>query len=144
VGGTWITPKAVKGAPSGISGRGLVAMEPIARGEVVAVKSGHVVTTEQLRSLPERLQNSDVQIADDLHLVAVTDEEYEPVMLFINHSCEPNVGFGGNVVLAAAGPAGALPRLVLLVPATQDQRDPVIDRSQSRLPHRPCHGGLFA
>jgi SET domain-containing protein len=101
VGGTWITPKAVKGAPSGISGRGLVAVEPIARGEVVAVKSGHVVTTEQLRSLPQRLQNSDVQIADDLHLVALSDEEYEPVMLFVNHSCEPNVGFGGNVVLVA-------------------------------------------
>ncbi|MDR2987547.1 MAG: SET domain-containing protein-lysine N-methyltransferase, partial [Nocardiopsaceae bacterium] len=29
------------------------------------------------------------------------DEEYEPVMLFINHSCEPNVGFAGNVVLVA-------------------------------------------
>jgi SET domain-containing protein len=24
-----------------------------------------------------------------------------PVMLFINHSCEPNVGFAGNVVLVA-------------------------------------------
>ena len=98
---TWITPKAVKGAPSGIAGRGLVAVEPIGEGEVVAVKGGHVVTTQELRSLPERLQNSDVQITDDLHLVALTDEEYEPVMLFVNHSCEPNVGFGGNVVLVA-------------------------------------------
>ena len=58
----------------------------------MAVKGGHVVTEEQLRALPERLQNSAVQI---------TDDEYEAVMLFINHSCEPNVGFGGNVVLVA-------------------------------------------
>ncbi|HTQ89004.1 MAG TPA: SET domain-containing protein [Streptosporangiaceae bacterium] len=29
------------------------------------------------------------------------DAEYEPVMLFINHSCEPNVGFAGNIVLVA-------------------------------------------
>lgn len=98
---TWITPKARKGVPSGIAGRGLVATEPIGRGEVVAVKGGHIVTTAELEALPERLQNSDVQITDDLHLVALTDEEYEPVMLFINHSCEPNVGFGGNVVLVA-------------------------------------------
>jgi hypothetical protein len=54
-----------------------------------------------LHSLPERLQNSDVQITDDLHLAALTDDEYESVMLFINHSCEPNVGFAGNIVLVA-------------------------------------------
>lgn len=39
--------------------------------------------------------------ADDLHLVALEEAEYEPVMLFLNHSCEPNVGFAGNVVLMA-------------------------------------------
>jgi uncharacterized protein len=34
-------------------------------------------------------------------LVALSPEEYEPVMLFINHSCDPNVGFAGNIVLVA-------------------------------------------
>lgn len=82
-------------------GRGLVAKEAILKGEVVAVKGGHIVTTATLVSLSERLQNSDVQITDDLHLVALDDDEYESVMLFMNHSCEPNVGFGGNVVLVA-------------------------------------------
>ena len=59
------------------------------------------MTTEQLQSMPERLQNSDVQITEDLHLVALADAEYEAVMLFINHCCEPNVGFAGNIVLVA-------------------------------------------
>ncbi len=98
---TWISPKAVKGVRSEVSGRGLVAVQPIEAGEVVAVKGGHIVTTDRLRSLPELLQNSDIQITDDLHLVALAEEEYEAVMLFINHSCEPNVGFAGNVVLVA-------------------------------------------
>jgi hypothetical protein len=98
---SWITPKAGKGVDSDIAGRGLVATEAIASGEVVAVKGGHIVTTEHLRALPELLQNSDIQISDDLHLVALTDDEYEPVMLFLNHSCTPNVGFAGNVVLVA-------------------------------------------
>jgi hypothetical protein len=31
----------------------------------------------------------------------LTDDEYEAVMLFVNHSCQPNVGFAGNVVLVA-------------------------------------------
>jgi len=90
-----------EGAELGMADHCLVAMEPIGTGEVVAVKGGHIVTTTVLQSLPEHLQNSDVQITDDLHLVALTDDEYEPVMLFINHSCEPNVGFGGNIVLVA-------------------------------------------
>jgi hypothetical protein len=42
-----------------------------------------------------------VQIADGFYLAAVTEDEYEPVMLFLNHSCEPNVGFAGNIVLVA-------------------------------------------
>jgi SET domain-containing protein len=98
---SYISPKAMKGQPSAIEGRGLMAMAPIARDEIVAIKGGHVVDTATLNTLPEKLRNSDVQIADGFHLVALEDAEYEPVMLFINHSCEPNVGFAGNIVLVA-------------------------------------------
>ncbi len=96
---SYISPKAVKGRASTIAGRGLFATEPIGAGEVVAVKGGHIVSTADLRALPARLRNSEIQIAEGLHLAALTEDEYEPVMLFINHSCEPNVGFEGNVVL---------------------------------------------
>jgi uncharacterized protein len=98
---SYITPKARKGAVSAIEGRGLVAVAPIATGELVAIKGGHIVTTAALRALPERLQNSEIQIADGFHLAALEEAEYEPVMLFINHSCEPSVGFAGNTVLVA-------------------------------------------
>ena len=89
---SWISPKARKGVSSDIAGRGLFAVEPISAGEIVAVKGGHIVTTRQLDELPEPLPNSEIQIADDLHLVALSPDEYEPVMLFINHACDPNVG----------------------------------------------------
>jgi uncharacterized protein len=98
---SWISPKARKGAPSRIDGRGLFAVAPIAAREVVAVKGGHVVDTATLAGLPEHLVNSEIQIDRGLHLVALTDAEYEPVMLFVNHSCEPNLGFSGNVLLRA-------------------------------------------
>jgi len=98
---SYITPKARKGAASGIEGRGLIAVAPIAAGELVAIKGGHIVTTAVLQSLPERLRNSEIQIADGFHLAALEEAEYEPVMLFLNHSCKPNVGFAGNTVLVA-------------------------------------------
>ena len=98
---SYITPKARKGAVSAIAGRGLVAEAPISGGEVVAIKGGHIVTTAVLHTLPELLQNSEIQIADGFHLAALDDAEYEPVMLFLNHSCEPNVGFAGNTVVIA-------------------------------------------
>jgi uncharacterized protein len=98
---SYISPKAAKGQPSAIEGRGLVAVAPIARDEIVAIKGGHIVDTATLHALPERLQNTDVQIADGFHLAALEEAEYEPVMLFLNHSCEPNVGFAGNIVLVA-------------------------------------------
>jgi uncharacterized protein len=98
---SWISPKARKGDPSQLHGRGLFAVEPIGAGEVVAVKGGHIVDTGTLASLSEDLQKSEIQITEGLHLVALTEEEYEPVMLLLNHSCDPNVGFAGNVVLVA-------------------------------------------
>lgn len=98
---SWISPRARKGTPSAIAGRGLVAVEDIAAGEVIAVKGGHIVDTATLLAQPPRLQNSEVQVGEGLHLMALAEEEYEPVMLFINHSCAPNVGFRGNTVLVA-------------------------------------------
>jgi hypothetical protein len=108
---SYISPKAMKGRSSRIQGRGLSATAPIAAGEIVAIKGGHIVDTAALHALPERLRNSEIQIADGFHLVAIRESEYEPVMLFLNHSCEPNVGFRGNVVLVAMrdiGPAEEL------------------------------------
>jgi uncharacterized protein len=98
---SYISPKARKGQPSSIDRRGIIAQEPIARHEIVAIKGGHIVDSATLAALPEPLRGSDVQIADNFFVAALEDEEYEPVMVFLNHSCEPNVGLAGNIVLIA-------------------------------------------
>jgi uncharacterized protein len=135
---SYITPKARKGAASAIECRGLVAVAPIAADELVAIKGGHIVTTAVLRSLPERLQNSEIQIAAGFHLAALEEAEYEPVMLFINHSCEPNVGFAGNTVLVAMGDIGSGEELTTDY-ALFDDHDDMMD-CRCRMPS--CRGTI--
>jgi uncharacterized protein len=98
---TWITPKAEKGGASAIEGRGVHAVEVIADGEVVAVKGGHIVDGSAVAGLPGAIRNSAFQIAADCFLAALTRDEYDGVMMRANHSCEPNVGLGGNVLLVS-------------------------------------------
>jgi hypothetical protein len=47
------------------------------------------------------IADSDVQITDHLYFAALNSEEYEAVMLYLNHSCEPNVRVAGNAVFVA-------------------------------------------
>ena len=98
---SWITPKAVKGGPSAIDGRGVHAVEAIAGGEVVAVKGGHIVDGATVAGLPDALKDSAFPIAADLFLAALAPGEYDGVLMRVNHSCAPNVGIGGNVLLVA-------------------------------------------
>jgi hypothetical protein len=98
---SWITAKAVKGGASAIAGRGVHAVEAIAGGEVVAVKGGHIVDGSAVAGLPEAIRNSAFPIGPDLCLAALTPGEYDGVMMRVNHSCEPNVGMGGNILLVS-------------------------------------------
>ncbi len=91
----------MKGGASAIEGRGVHAIEAIAGGEVVAVKGGHIVDGRTVANLPAAIRNSAFQITADGFLAALTQDEYDGVMLRVNHSCEPNVGIGGNVLLVS-------------------------------------------
>jgi hypothetical protein len=77
---------------SAIQGRGLIAVAPIAAGELIAIKGGRIISSAALASLPEKLRNSEIQIAGGFHLAAVEEAEYEPVMLFLNQ--DPVSGSG--------------------------------------------------
>lgn len=98
---SWLTPKAVKGGASAIDGRGVHAVEAIVGGEVVAVKGGHVMPGRAVAGLPEAIRDSAFPIAQDLFLAALACDEYDGVMMRVNHSCEPNLGMGGNVLLVS-------------------------------------------
>jgi SET domain-containing protein len=97
---SYLSPKTTV-RPSAIQGRGLFAAERIAKGEIVAVKGGHIVGRDKLSELRKRLGPAEIQIAEDLYIAPVDEEEREGSMIFSNHSCEPNIGVWGQVVFVA-------------------------------------------
>ena len=87
---------------SKIHGRGLFATADIAKGEVVAVKGGHIVSREQLREqVTPRLGPVEIQIGDDLFITPVTQGQRDGSMLYSNHSCNANLGMRGEITFVA-------------------------------------------
>ncbi|MYA02331.1 MAG: SET domain-containing protein [Chloroflexi bacterium] len=86
---------------SAIHGRGLFALEPIAGGEIVVVKGGHVMTRTQRDNVSLELGPAEIQITEDLHIGPITSEQRERGMMHLNHSCEPNLGLQGQIVFVA-------------------------------------------
>jgi uncharacterized protein len=83
---------------SKIQGRGLFAIADIAKNEIVAVKGGHIVDGKTLREkIAPRLGPVEIQIDDNLFIAPVSDEERELSMLYLNHSCDPNLGMRGEI-----------------------------------------------
>ena len=97
---TYFSPKTEK-RRSGIEGRGLFATAPIAQGEIVVVKGGYVMTTDQRNTVAAHMGPSDIQIAEDLHIGPITPEDREGGMMYLNHSCAPNLGLQGQIVFVA-------------------------------------------
>ncbi|MGH9776516.1 MAG: SET domain-containing protein [Candidatus Acidiferrales bacterium] len=98
---SYISPKARKGRKSGIAGRGLFAVHPIRKGEIVAIKGGHIIDRKSLRRRIRSIGDSYIQIDDNFFLAPLEKREYGGVMMFLNHSCDPNVGVRGEITFVA-------------------------------------------
>jgi uncharacterized protein len=87
---------------SKIHGRGLFATADIAKDKIVAVKGGHIINRKTLREKIRPVFGPvEIQIDDDLFIAPVTDEERDLSMLYLNHSCDPNVGVKGEITFVA-------------------------------------------
>ena len=97
---TYRSPKTeVKSSLMG--GRGLFAREEIFKGEVIAVKAGHILRAEEVFEVTKSIGDYTLQIHDDFFLGPRLQEEVEDMVVFINHSCDPNVGFDGQITYVA-------------------------------------------
>ena len=123
---------------SQIQGLGLFAREPIAAGEIVAVKGGHVLSREQWAAFTPALGPAEIEIADDLVIAPVTAESRPGAMLYTNHSCEPNIAIQGQIVLVAMRDIAAGEELTIDW-ATTDDND---DTMQCRCGRPSCRGTI--
>jgi SET domain-containing protein len=86
---------------SDLEGRGVFAVAKITKGEVVAIKAGHLITADELPEITTSVGDYALQIHDNFYLSPRTKDEIDRMTIFINHSCNPNVGFLGQVVYVA-------------------------------------------
>jgi len=94
---SYLTTKARPIPVAGL-GWGSVATEPIAAGETVAAFGGRCMTRVELDTLERSRQRRSIQIDDDLYMAG--PEVAEPAD-HVNHSCAPNCGMSGSVVVVA-------------------------------------------
>jgi len=94
---SWLSPD-VHVADAGAKGVGLFADRRFAAGEVVSGFGGHVMARAEFEQLPAHRQTHSLQIAESLFMVCPTDGDPAD---FFNHSCAPNLGILGNVLLVA-------------------------------------------
>ena len=93
----WLTPKA-QARPAGDKGWGSYAVEPINAGETVAAFGGSVVPLAVLETFNDDRQSRSIQVDTDLYLVSGETPDAGDML---NHSCEPNCGLSGQILLVA-------------------------------------------
>lgn len=75
----------------------IFATAPISAGEVVSVWGGDILDREGVAQLPEKYRHYVVQVEEDFFLGGGTDDPTN----YFNHSCDPNLGLSGQIVLVA-------------------------------------------
>ncbi|MBI4675257.1 MAG: SET domain-containing protein-lysine N-methyltransferase [Chloroflexi bacterium] len=93
---SWLSPKcSARELENGE--KGVFARESLAQGELISVWGGQVMTRAQVAQLPEKYQHYATQVEEDFYLAGVSEEDAD----YFNHSCDPNAGLQGQIVLVA-------------------------------------------
>lgn len=97
---SWVNEKLKLQETTSGAGRGVFAAKKIMKGEVLAIFGGYVMTIKEEKEGPANLSDYGLQIGDDFVLGIKKESEIEPACFF-NHSCDPNAGFHGQIILVA-------------------------------------------
>jgi len=95
------SPKVEVKTSSKISNKGIFAKEKIRKNEIIAIKSGYILSKEEFDKLDRVCKQYCLQIEDNFFLGPKDKEEIQINGIFINHSCDPNVGFQGQITYVA-------------------------------------------
>lgn len=127
-------------ARSGIDGRGVFAGESFRSGEIVAVWGGKVYTAEECarlgQAVPHMLTHT-ISLCEGYYLGSENLFEMDDSELF-NHSCEPNLGVQGQVIVVARRDISQGEELTFDYDTTETEADPFLCHCGSRL----CRGSV--
>ena len=94
---SWLSPLAAR-RPAGPKGMGIFAVAAIPAGTTVAGFGGSVIDRAGLDAEDDEIRIHALQIDDDLFIASelpFDDADY------VNHSCDPNCGIVGSILLVA-------------------------------------------
>lgn len=95
----WMNPK-VEPKASAFIGNGLFAKTRILKDERILIIGGYIMTVGEESQLPNKYSDNGVQIAENL-VIGVTNENEWGGVNYLNHHCNPNAGFKGQIFLDA-------------------------------------------
>ena len=94
---SYLNPKC-ESRPHPEGGCGVFALEKIQKGELISLWGGSIVRKDELDPTMPRFTQRVLQIDEGLYIL--TEEAPEPNDCF-NHSCDPSLGFFGQIGLVA-------------------------------------------
>ena len=97
---SYLSPKTVI-KKSKIAGKGLFAKMSLRKGELVGIKNCHLLDYKAMQKLKSVIGDSYLQIADDFVLAPKKKSEISKIMMYLNHSCEPNIAVRGEISFVA-------------------------------------------
>ena len=95
---SYMSPKLTAGPFHQKGGCGVIALQPVHKGELLALWGGRIVTEAELDPTIPQFTQRVLQIEEGLYL-------YDPLLNdpsnCFNHSCDPNAGLSGQIGLVA-------------------------------------------
>ena len=98
---SWMNPK-LEVRETGHYGKGVYTIEAIAAGEMLFVMGGYVLTIEDENNLRGVVADKPIEISEQFSIGPRRPSDLARMpQHYVNHSCEPNAGFKGQIFLQA-------------------------------------------
>ena len=83
-------------------GKGIFTKKDIRKGEMLFVMGGYIVTTEDENKYGDIVMNYDMDLSRDFSFSPLCEDDLDLMpQHYVNHSCNPNAGFKGQVFMIA-------------------------------------------
>lgn len=92
----WFSPKTTI-KKSKIHGYGVFASKDINKDEIVLISGGVIFPKKDLKKYQKENGNLGLQIDDNFYIAPINRKEIKNGG--VNHSCDPNIGFDGDIIL---------------------------------------------